>query len=89
MAVEQSVPRGLSISEMLQGSVSNIREGLARSVAGTRKAIMRIVEPPYDTPDGKPLEVRFFEPGKAVFPDTPRARELIKIIKEAEASRAK
>jgi len=89
MAVEQSVPRGLSISEMLQGSVSNIREGLARSGAGTRKAIMRIVEPPYDTPDGKPLKVRFFEPGEGVFPDTPRARELIKIIKEAEASRAK
>jgi len=89
MAVEQSVPRGLSISEMLQGSVSNIREGLARSGAGTRKAIMRIVEPPYDTPDGKPLKVRFFEPGEGVFPDTPRTRELMKIIKEAPVPKAK
>ena len=84
MAIERSLPRGINVGDLLQNKISALGEGLSKGVRGTREVLLKIVDPPYPTKDGKPLTIRFFEPGEAVLMDNPKLRQLINLIKEQQ-----
>lgn len=55
-----------------------LKQAVELMAANVGQAISRLVDPPYTTPDGKPLEIHFYEPGESTF--TPRQMDQLTAI---------
>ena len=80
MAIERVYPRSLDPKEALRVAVSQTLDALGRSASRTREKVGRIVNPPYPTENGQPLEVRFYEPRKRVILNPQQTRRLLEQI---------
>lgn len=77
MSVEARVRVGQSLAEALSFSADQARKRLGKIARIKQEKLAGIVDPPYNTPDGKPLEVRFYKPGEGVLFNKTQTRELI------------
>jgi len=76
MAIERSMGtlRPLDIPKV------KVPEGLRQVPARVGSFVAGIIDPPYPTYNGKPLEVRHYEPGKAVLFDARQTQSLLNEI---------
>lgn len=65
-----------------------LKQAVELMAAHVGRAIRHFVDPPYPTPDGKPLEIHFYKPGESTF--TPKQMEqLAAIVRMFEGKTAK
>ncbi len=63
----------ISSAEWWMGERIKLNQAAELIAANFGRAILNLIDPPYPTPDGKPLAVRFYQPGELLF--TPQQME--------------
>jgi hypothetical protein len=66
MNSERALGRLLRPTDVFPVPRVDVGQALRRTASGVKETVMKIVDPPYPTPDGKPLEIRFYEPGEKI-----------------------
>jgi hypothetical protein len=69
MSVEARTERNRLISKPMHLTCTEAKHKLENAARSIQLGISRLVNPPFNTPDGKPLEVRFYEPGQVILFD--------------------
>jgi len=62
-----------------------VPEGLRQVPSRVRSFVAGIIDPPYPTYNGKPLEVRHYRPGEAVLFDARQTRILLDLFNKGES----
>lgn len=72
MSVEARTGGGQPLTDVISLATEEARQGL-----------VRIVNPPYNTPDGKPLKVHFFQPGEAKLFNRQETQAIIRMLEDS------